>query len=66
MRKLHKNLCILEAADKPTLDEMVLAIQKAGLLVQKISDQFAAVDPSRIDDVLRILRDLGHLAKVVN
>ena len=66
MKKLHKNLCVIEANDLATLEEISLAMEKAGILIQRLSKQFVAVEPSRIDEVLRLLKDLGHLPKVMN
>ena len=65
MRKLHRNLCVLESDNERVLKEIVVSLENAGLLVRRVSPTFAVVDPKRIEEVLGILKDLGQLPKMI-
>ena len=65
MRKLHRNLSVIETRDEKALQETLLALRKRGVLVRPLSPTLAALAPEGLEDALRILKDLGQLPRVV-
>ena len=58
---LHRNLPILEVAEPRLLDELLLDRQVAGMLLTRLSDRVALIDPSQHDTLIARLRKIGHL-----
>ena len=61
---LHRNLPILEVAESRLLDELLLDKQVAGMVLTRLSDRVALIDPSQINTLVMRLRKIGHLPKV--
>ena len=62
---LHKNLPIIEVAERYILDMLVQDKFAAPMLLTRLSDQMAVVAPGKLDDLLARLLKLGHRPKVV-
>lgn len=60
---LHRNLPILEVAESRLLDELLLDRHVAGMVLTRLSDRVALIDPSRYSMLVERLRKLGHLPK---
>ena len=60
---LHRNLPILEVGEPLLLDELLLDRQVSALVLTRLSDRVAVIDPSRYDALIARLRKLGHLPK---
>jgi hypothetical protein len=61
---LHRNLPVLEVADPTLLEELMLDRQLSALILARLSDRVALIDPSRFDAFVARLRKIGHLPKV--
>ncbi len=61
---LHRNLPIIEVADPVLLEELMLDRQLSALILMRLSDRTALVDPGRFDAFVARLRKIGHLPKV--
>ena len=60
---LHRNLPVLEVADPVLLNELLLDRQVSAMVLARLSDRVALVDPSRYSALVARLRKLGHLPK---
>ncbi|MCW3055310.1 MAG: hypothetical protein JWN14_4480 [Chthonomonadales bacterium] len=60
---LHRNLPILEVAEPHLLDELLLDRQLAGMVLSRLSDRVALIDPSQVSTLIARLRKIGHLPK---
>ena len=60
---LHRNLPILEVAEPHLLDELLLDRQLAGMVLTRLSDRVALIDPSQVNTLIARLRKIGHLPK---
>ena len=60
---LHRNLPIIEVADPVLLDELMLDGQLSAMVLARLSDRVAVIDPGRYSVLLARLRKLGHLPK---
>ena len=60
---LHRNLPVLEVAEPRLLDELLLDRQVAGMVLTRLSDRVALIDPSRYSTLIARLRKIGHLPK---
>jgi hypothetical protein len=60
---LHRNLPILEVAEPRLLDELLLDRQVAGMVLTRLSDRVALIDPSQYGTLIARLRKIGHLPK---
>jgi hypothetical protein len=60
---LHRNLPILEVAEPHLLDELLLDRQVAGMVLTRLSDRIALIDPSQVNTLIARLRKIGHLPK---
>ena len=60
---LHRNLPILEVADPVLLEELMLDRQVSSMVLTRLSDRVALVDPGRYTALIARLRKLGHLPK---
>lgn len=58
---LHRNLSVLEVAEPRLLDELLLDRQVAGMVLTRLSDRVALVDPSHYSLLVARLRKIGHL-----
>jgi hypothetical protein len=63
MPSLYANLAILEAADAPTLEEM-LASGLHRYLVRRLGPAAIVVDHERLADVRKLLKRLGQTPRV--
>ncbi len=61
---LHRNLPIIEVADARLLEELMLDRQVSAMVLARLSDRVALIDPSRFDALVTRLRKIGHLPKV--
>jgi hypothetical protein len=61
---LHHNLPLLEVADPLLLEELMLDRQVSSLVLTRLSDRVALVDPGRFEALVARLRKIGHLPKV--
>jgi hypothetical protein len=61
---LHRNLPILEVAEGRLLEELLLDKQVAGMVLRRLSDWVALIDPSQCSTMIARLRKIGHLPKV--
>lgn len=61
---LHQNLPIIEVAEAIVLDELMLDRQVSSMVLTRLSDRVALIDPSRFNPLVARLRKLGHLPKV--
>ena len=61
---LHRNLPILEVTEPLLLEELMLDRQVAAMVLTRLSDRVALIDPSRFSALVTRLRKLGHLPKV--
>ena len=61
---LHHNLPIIEVAEPIQLDELMLDRQVSAIVLARLSDRVALIDPTRFDTLVTRLRKLGHLPKV--
>lgn len=59
----HRNLPILEVAEPRLLDELLLDRQVAGMVLTRLSDRVALIDPSQYNTLIARLRKIGHLPK---
>ena len=62
--RLHRNLPILEVGEKILLDELLLDAQVSAMVLTRLSDRVALIDPARFAALTARLRKLGHLPKV--
>ena len=60
---LHRNLPVIEVAERLLLDELMLDRQVAAMVLARLSDRVALIDPSRFNALITRLRKLGHLPK---
>jgi hypothetical protein len=60
---LHRNLQIIEVAEPLLLDELMLDQQVSAMVLKRLSETVAVIDPSRHDALITRLRKLGHLPK---
>jgi hypothetical protein len=60
---LHRNLPLLEVAEPRLLDELLLDRQVAGMVLTRLSDRVALVDPGQYAALIARLRKIGHLPK---
>lgn len=61
---LHRNVPIIEVADKALLDELLLDRSVAAMVLTRLSHRVALIDPGRFLELAARLRKLGHLPKV--
>lgn len=61
---LHRNVPILEVAVSRLLDELLLDRQVAGMILTRLSDRVALIDPDAYNTLVARLRKIGHLPKV--
>ena len=62
---LHENLPIIEVAESYILDMCLQDKVAAPLLLTRLSDRVAVVEPTRRDELLARLLKLGHTPKVL-
>ena len=62
--RLHRNLPTLEVNEKILLDELLLDTQLSAMVLARLSDTVALIDPSRFPAFTARLRKLGHLPTV--
>lgn len=60
---LHRNLPILEVAEPRLLDELLLDRAVADIVLTRLSDRVALIDPGRFNALTARLRKIGHLPK---
>lgn len=60
----HWNLPVIEVAEAVILDELMLDRFVPGMVLTRLSDRVALIDPVHFDDLMTRLRKLGHLPKV--
>ena len=60
---MHRNLPILEVAEPGLLDELMLDRHVSGMVLARLSDRVALIDPIRFSALVARLRKLGHLPK---
>jgi hypothetical protein len=60
---LHRNLPIIEVAESLLLDELMLDRYVSDMVLARLSDRVALIDPARYDALVARLRKLGHLPK---
>jgi hypothetical protein len=61
---LHRNIPIIEVAEPILLDELMLDRYVSGMVLARLSDCVALIDPRCYDTLVARLRKLGHLPKV--
>ena len=59
----HRNIPVLEVAEPRILDELTLDRQTSAMLLTRLSDRAALIDPTRCTALVARLRKLGHLPK---
>ena len=63
---VHKNLPLLEVEEKILLDILLADPQASRLILRRLSDQVAVVEPGQVDNLQARLLKLGHLPKMVD
>jgi hypothetical protein len=63
--KLHKNLILIEVADRLLLDDLFADERAAQYLLNRLSERVAVVAPGQFDALMARLRKLGHTPKVI-
>ena len=61
---LHRKLPTIEVAEPVLLDELLLDRHVSEMVLTRLSDRVALIDPGRYDALVARLRKLGHLPKV--
>lgn len=62
---LHANLSIIEVAESYILDMCFQDKLAASLLLTRLSDRVAVIEPTKRDELLARLLKLGHTPKVL-
>lgn len=62
---LHQNLPIIEVAESYILDMLYQDKAAAAMILTRLSDQVAVVNPEQLDTLLARLLKLGHTPKVL-
>ena len=61
---LHSNLPILQVAEKAILDELLLDPRAGAMILSRLSETVAAIEPGKFDALVTRLRKIGHTPKV--
>ena len=61
---LHSNLPIIQVAEKTILDELLVDPKTGCLILLRLSDTAAIIEPGKYDALVTRLRKLGHTPKV--
>ena len=61
---LHYNLPVIEVAEKSILDELLHDPKVGAMILVRLSDTVAVVEPGKYEPLLTRIRKLGHTPKI--